>query len=126
MVRVLSVGDDAVLLESRTMVLRQAGYMARLCTSREALEVMSREAFDVVLVCRSVSPELGHALAREIHTSWRTRVIRLAPRSGEADALYDSAIDMARGPASFLRALDEFVAGRPYAAEPVDYQQSLH
>ena len=103
-----------MLLDSRIKVLRRAGYAVQPCTSQEALDWMRKDSFDVVLVCRSVSEERGFALAREMHTYWQAKVIRLAPLCGEAESLYDFAIDMTVGPERFLRILAQVLAGTAY------------
>ena len=109
--RILSIGDDSMLLKTRSMVLSQAGYRVHSCTSEEVLRILSLAKFDIALVCRSVGYHRQMALAREIHAQQLDiKMICLSPENGEAVLAYDFAIDTWMGAAAFLRSLAEAAA----------------
>ena len=64
--RFLSIGYDACLMNTRSMVLCRAGYEVQSCTSREALCLLSTASLDLVLVCSSAPHHRVQALAKEM------------------------------------------------------------
>lgn len=64
MALVLCTGADSVLLETRRLILRQAGHTVIPATSKEAVILACKDhAFDVAVIGQSVSPESKRLIA---------------------------------------------------------------
>ena len=108
--RILCVGQHAALLDSRRLVLSQAGYYVRSCTSERAAQLCLSDSFDIVLVCRSVPDAVSVLLTETLRMQLpNLQIIRLKPTSSPELKLYDLAVDTANGPVHFLHDLGKFV-----------------
>jgi CheY-like chemotaxis protein len=94
---VLSVGYDAVVLETRSSVLRIAGYVVQSVASiTHALELFWDSDFDLVLLCHSVPLQDRNRLTSAIRASGsHVPIATIAPAfqefsSGLADAILES------------------------------------
>jgi hypothetical protein len=65
---VLSVGDDARLLETRELVLASAGYIVHSVNSDEILGEEFMQQIDIAIICHSVSTKRAERVAKEIHS----------------------------------------------------------
>jgi CheY-like chemotaxis protein len=55
---VLSVGTDPLLLSSRTLILRAAGYQVEEAyTVKEAIRLVETDSIDVMLICHTIAKE---------------------------------------------------------------------
>ncbi|MBV9075132.1 MAG: hypothetical protein JOZ10_16020 [Acidobacteria bacterium] len=64
----LLVGEDPVVLETRSMVLRSVGYAVVSCLSTAtAFGIFVDGDFDVVILCHSIPATERTALARAVH-----------------------------------------------------------
>ena len=91
---VLMVGQDRVLTEARSQVLRSAGYtVVPAFTLQQAMDEFVRGDFDLVLLCHSI-PEHDRERLVEVlrkHTS-RTPIISVASFDGQLDGFADATI----------------------------------
>ena len=92
---VLMVGRDRVLVETRSQVLRTAGYIVVLAFNpRDAIDEFVKGDFDLVLLCHSIpsTPENGwRALSGSTHCSLRLFPSR--PFDGQFDDFADATIE---------------------------------
>ena len=73
---VLLVGEDELLLETRSAVVRTTGAETLCCSSSAALEIQSQRECDVIILCHTLPQDRCAALAEVIHARWpRTRVL---------------------------------------------------
>lgn len=64
---VLSVGSDPVVLDTRDLILRSAGYIVVSATSiREAVHLFQDGDFDLVILCHSLPKRESERLTRFI------------------------------------------------------------
>lgn len=107
---VLNVGHDAALLETRSLVLRSAGYSVESASSvDEAIQRFRAADFDLVVLCHSVPEQERHRLIRLIrdHGS-STPVIFVSARSASADNFAD--LTIVNRPGGLLRAAHELLS----------------
>lgn len=105
---ILSVGEDSALLESRSSVLRLAGYAVESEVSvRRARERFVEGDFDLVLLCHSISPKDRDRLISSIRASGsRTPIVFIAALESEVpDGLADATVENA--PTELLRGIEE-------------------
>jgi CheY-like chemotaxis protein len=92
---VLMVGRDRVLVETRSQVLRTAGYIVvPAYTPRQAIDEFVRGDFDLVLLCHSMPEDARERLVSVIreHTS-RTPIVSVASFDGQFDGFADATIE---------------------------------
>jgi hypothetical protein len=63
---VLSIGDDLLLLQSRHMLLRSAGYEVISVPSHAFIEEDRAREFDLVLLCHSIGMRRSERLAKSL------------------------------------------------------------
>jgi len=110
---ILSVGEDPMLLETRSSILRSAGYaVAAELSSRDAMNHFPDGDFDLVLLCHSITPEDRSRLIRLIRVSGsRTPVLFVASQACDLpDALADATVDSA--PEELLRGIEAVLLNR--------------
>jgi CheY-like chemotaxis protein len=79
MQRILLVGADEVLLQTRCAVLSTTGTETVSSNAARALEWMAGGSFDLVVLCHSLAAEVITSLAHVIRERWpRTRILQLA------------------------------------------------
>jgi DNA-binding response OmpR family regulator len=101
------VGRDRVLVETRSQVLRTAGYtVVPAFTPRQAVDEFVRGDFDLILLCHSIPGDARERLASVIreHTS-RTPIISVASFDGQFDDFADATIE--NDPNSLIDSLRE-------------------
>jgi CheY-like chemotaxis protein len=89
MALVLCTGRDEVLLQTRKMILEQAGHRVILAASdQEVASACERQKFDVAVLGQSVSPAAKRALSNllrqlcptvkilELHQAYQARAVR--------------------------------------------------
>jgi CheY-like chemotaxis protein len=89
------VGRDRVLVETRSQVLRTAGYIVvPAYTPRQAIDEFVRGDFDLVLLCHSMPEDARERLVSVIreHTS-RTPIVSVASFDGQFDGFADATIE---------------------------------
>lgn len=95
MSRILLVGSDSRLLETRAAVLAKTGAEVISRNSRETLEILDRDAFDLVILCHSLAePDAALIVAKVHEKSPATKILMVTSnldmygmrRDGEVDA----------------------------------------
>jgi hypothetical protein len=84
-----------VLVETRSQVLRTAGYIViPAFTPRQAIDEFARGDFDLVLLCHSIPGDIRERLVNIIraHTS-RTPIVSVASFNGQYDDFADATIE---------------------------------
>ena len=91
----LAVGRDAVLLETRGQVLRNAGYRVVSARSVEqALQSFASGDFDIVIVCHSIPVRDRERLTYAIHRHGpNTPVVVVTARVSATDRFVDAMIE---------------------------------
>ena len=91
----LAVGRDAVLLETRGQVLRNAGYTVVSALSVEqALQSFASGDFDIVIVCHSIPVRDRERLTYAIHRHGpNTPVVVVTARVSAIDRFVDAMIE---------------------------------
>jgi DNA-binding response OmpR family regulator len=88
------VGQDRVLTETRSQVLRMAGYtVVSAFTLQQAMDEFVQGDFDLVLLCHSIPQDARELLVDALrkHTS-RTPIISVASFDGQFDGFADGTI----------------------------------
>ena len=74
---VLAIGDDEALLTSRVAILRR-DYQASFTGTRNTMQRLQAEHFDLLLVCHSIPFEQANALIQSAHEAFpRLCIVRL-------------------------------------------------
>lgn len=104
---VLAVGRDPLLLETRSQVLRNAGYIVVSVQSvKDAFDQFRAGDFDLVVLCHSVSPEDRERLTYLIRAhSPATPVVLISAVSFSKDSSADATIS--NDPHALLAGLKE-------------------
>lgn len=92
---VLMIGRDRVLVETRSQVLRTAGYtVVPAFTPQQAIDEFVKGDFDLVLLCHSIPGDARERLVSVIreHTS-RTPIVSVASFDGQLDGFADATIE---------------------------------
>jgi len=104
--RILSVGEDHLLLNTRELVLRQAGYEVHSLFGREIMPALLTYDFYFLLLCHTVPPEAAREIYRFVRSHGsRPIVVRLRNSCTDLDRNFDVICDVWRGPASLLEEL---------------------
>ena len=92
---ILSVGQDALVSETRGQVLQTAGYTVMTQTSpKRAMAQFFEGDFDLVLLCHSISAEARNSLASLIRErSPRTPIVFVASGVAQVDRSSDLTIE---------------------------------
>jgi hypothetical protein len=67
---VLLVGEDELLLQTRSAVVRTTGANTLCCASSAALAIQQERECDVVILCHTLPRDYCAALAEVIHARW--------------------------------------------------------
>ena len=113
---VLAVGHDPMLLETRSQVLREAGYtvVSTISLSKSIVYFLDGD-FDLILLCHSIRVAGRERLARLMRGhAPRTPIVTVVSYLGEKDPFADASIE--NDPEHLVAALREFLHGREGAA----------
>ena len=89
MSKILLVGEDLMLLETRAAVLRSTGAEILCADPVSAFAVQQEHECDVVVLCHSLREDICAALAEAVRRHWpKTRILLVIPERdcGFADA----------------------------------------
>lgn len=104
--RILCVSFDKVASENRRDSLREAGYDVRACMSvQEGLDLLSQEAFDVVIVGHRFSAEERSLLAVQAKEKANTPVVLVCGAAPDYDIPASSRVYALEGSMGLLSAL---------------------
>jgi CheY-like chemotaxis protein len=113
---VLSVGSDAVLLDTRDQILRTAGYVVISAASiNEAVHLYRDGDFDLVVLCHSLPAKDCERLTCFIRASGsRIPIVCVSGAAlAEQNAFVDATLD--KNPVAFLRELEELLSKHDHA-----------
>jgi len=114
---ILMVGRDRLLMETRSQVLRGAGYTVVASFSPlQAIDKFATGDFDLVLLCHSIPAGDRERVAGVIreHTS-RTPVVSVASFDGQYDPFADATIE--NDPNVMIKDLQELLRRKEVRAE---------
>ena len=79
--RILSIGDDSILLYSRRLILETAGYSVESARADVAtIDRIQLRRFDVVLLCHSIADEVvSHIVEAAGRIAPRTPLLQISP-----------------------------------------------
>jgi DNA-binding response OmpR family regulator len=91
----LAVGRDPLLLETRSQVLRSAGYtVVSELSLEQSLQHFRNRDFDIVILCHSIPVRDRELLTSALHNhSPRTPVIVVSSRSSALDRFADATVE---------------------------------
>jgi two-component system response regulator MprA len=116
---ILSIGQDAALLDTRNIVLRAAGHVVESSHSiRQAIQQFQGGDFDLVLLCHSIPKQDRDRLTCLIRASGsHTLVVSI---TGNADQPYDDFVDatLECNPRKLLRGIKHILSGAPMRRHP--------
>ncbi len=114
--RILNVSYDMILLETRSAILRTAGYAVRPArTLTRAMVLLKRGAFDLVVIGHSMPAVDTQTLLATAHSA-STPVLVMARGTEQVDAEADFVFTAADGPHAFLRAIHSLVHAKAACA----------
>jgi DNA-binding response OmpR family regulator len=70
MSKVLLLGNDLHLLETRAAVLRKTGASVVCCDAEDAVGMLALDTFDLVVFCHTIFDDDAQRLSHEIHRQW--------------------------------------------------------
>ena len=120
-VRVLSVGWDATLAETRADVLSAIGFCVSHVSPRDRIHDLNVRRFAIAWVCHTLSDEQCHAWVSPLHlASPQIKVLRLSKwnMSLVDDSKADAWFCCAEGPASYKRRITSATTGRTLRSWP--------
>lgn len=116
-VRILSIGEDALLLQSRQMLLRSSGYEVVTIHSHALLEEYLVESIQVVLLCHTIPQEQVRNLVHRLHgmnSALSFLVVAPAIRDGDTEAAME---ETRPEPGALLQSISRVTRGTPPATK---------
>jgi DNA-binding NtrC family response regulator len=112
---ILQVGNDTTLRTIRASVLRLTGASVLAASADEAMEILRRERFDLVVFCHTVNLEQREKIARAARELYEdVRVLNVLPLSGVLPAPDEAAAD----PERLLAKVNEALQNAPGEQQP--------
>ncbi len=107
--QILCVSSYPALLQTRSLLFERAGYSVVKAQNRQEAEwILSRQAFDVIVLEHCVPMSERHALAAMIKKAgFFTRVLVLHSSGNGPESCADASVDSRNGPGAILEALEE-------------------
>jgi CheY-like chemotaxis protein len=103
--RILSVGIDKILMTSRTLLLRNAGYTVQEAyTVDRAINLAEEDLIDIVLICHTVAQRDKHAMISAVREKRRLIPI-LYVRSYAYESAPHTCIAVDNDPEALLKTL---------------------
>jgi DNA-binding response OmpR family regulator len=91
---ILAVGQDPVLLKTRSQILRTEGFAVVLIFSlSQAIGYLLEGDFDLILLCHSIPVQIRERLVQRIREHTHTPIVTVAAYSGEHDSFVDATIE---------------------------------
>lgn len=88
MIRILLIEDDADIIKNLSELLQEEGFAAVSATTRrDAMEILEREQFDLVLLDLMLPDGSGYSICRHIKKEWELPVIILTALEDEASVV---------------------------------------
>jgi DNA-binding response OmpR family regulator len=118
MLRILLAGSDSRLLETRAAVLSKTGAAVIYHNRRETLEVLDREAFDLVVLCHSLSESEAAVIVDKVHQRIPgTKILMVTSDLDRYESHKDGKIDATSipEPGQLVARVKELLQVTPYA-----------
>jgi CheY-like chemotaxis protein len=91
---ILAVGQDPVLLKTRSQILRAEGFaVVPVLSLSKAIGYLLEGDFDLILLCHSIPVQIRERLAQRIREHTRTPIVTVAAYSGEHDSFAEATIE---------------------------------
>jgi CheY-like chemotaxis protein len=104
--KVLCVSFDKTVSDSRCAMLRQGGYAVTAITSPdEALELLGREKFDLIIVGHRFPKADKQELAAQAREQWKIPVLLVCGASAETEIPADARVYALEGAGGLLAAV---------------------
>lgn len=106
--KILCVSFDRVASENRCSALKEAGYDVTASTNaKEALELLSRETFDAVIVGHRFAKEERYLLAAQAREKANTPVVLVCGATSDSEIPATTRVFALEGNAGLLSALSQ-------------------
>jgi DNA-binding response OmpR family regulator len=118
MLRILLAGSDSRLLETRAAVLSKTGAAVIYHNRRETLEVLDREAFDLVVLCHSLTESEAAVIVDKVHQRIPgTKILMVTSDLDRYESHKDGKIDATSipEPGQLVARVKELLQVTPYA-----------
>lgn len=92
---ILAVGQDPVLLKTRSQILRTQGFaVVAVFSLSKAIDRLTEGDFDLILLCHSIPVQIRERLVQRIreHTSG-TPIVTVAAYSAQVDPFADATVE---------------------------------
>lgn len=108
---ILSIGDDARLLETRQMVFASAGYAVYSMSSADNLDNELVQQSDLAVICHSVPAKLATQVATTLrNTNPALPILRLGDFRAIPDGAYDLTLQFPPRPEVLLKTLEQMLS----------------
>ena len=110
--KILAIGEDEALLQSRVAVLQQH-YDAAYVPARTAMEKLRAEHFALLLVCHSIGFEQANALIEEAHEAFPSLCIvrlRTVATPDIVKPVAHAIVTIDHKPTTWVKAVDRLLA----------------
>ena len=109
--RVLLIGDDPMVLRSRSLLLERAGYNVQQMSSDVARQGIDLADFGLVLLCRSVAPGDAVRIAHSLHNANpQLPILRFATFGEGASSQFATTVTSVSSPAFLLTEVERLVS----------------
>jgi CheY-like chemotaxis protein len=88
MSKILLAGDDFRLLATRAAVLAKTNASVTCCNAWEAMEILERKTFDLVVLCHSLSAKQAAEITERVHQRLPQAKILLVVSNVVSESLY--------------------------------------
>lgn len=110
---ILSIGDDARLLETRRMVFVSAGYAVHSVSSAELLENHVVQQFGAAVICHSVLPKRVTQVSEFLHNiNPALPILDLGPFRIGSESKYHVTLQFPPKPEVLLKTLEQMLSGQ--------------
>jgi DNA-binding response OmpR family regulator len=119
MSRILLAGSDSRLLATRAAVLSKTGSAVTYHNVMETLEVLDREAFDLVVLCHSLLEDDLAVIVDKVHRKFPgTKVLMVTSDLDRYEIDIDGKVDATSvpEPGRLVERVKELLQATPYAA----------
>lgn len=107
---ILVFGRDLALLDTRALVLKQAGYKVKAFSSWE--EAPETEAVDLMILCHSLTEAERTTILRSAAAQWPSaRKLAMAPLRGSVEGMAE-VFNSFEGPAKLVERVRNLLSGR--------------
>lgn len=112
---ILLVGEDALLLESRALLLRSTGAETITASTYQFARQSAAEGVELVVLCHTIPAALRGAISDDARRRWTVPVVQVLKNEFEAEPTlrYADGIVLSGEPAKLVRCASELL-NRPF------------